>query len=127
VHNISDHLNAIKVCCRVLIDVESGTLFDEEGKVTKKWKWPSNGMKLSPSVVVQVIYENHEQQSLSNLYNPFFQLNEQIQLRCLSQTNVTIYFTCQQEIVKFQLVEPSTQAIVRSSSASDSVTHFDNS
>jgi hypothetical protein len=86
---------------QVLIDVESGTLFDEEGKVTKKWKWPSNGMKLSPSVVVQ--------------------LNEQIQLRCLSQTNVTIYFTCQQEIVKFQLVEPSTQAIVRSSSASDSV------
>eukprot|EP00118_Oscarella_pearsei_P013735 m.112983 g.112983 ORF g.112983 m.112983 type:complete len:345 (+) comp37446_c0_seq37:6552-7586(+) len=68
---------------RLAMDREGGILHNEDGDVTRRWKWPKDNMKLQPSVSLQ--------------------LNECIQLRCLSKANITLFFTCNKEIVKYQV------------------------
>ncbi|XP_065828816.1 uncharacterized protein [Oscarella lobularis] len=68
---------------RLAMDKDGGVLHDEDGFITRRWKWPKDDTKLQPSVTIE--------------------LNDFVQLRCLGKTAITLFFTCSGEIVKYQV------------------------
>lgn len=69
---------------RFVSTVKFGAIMREDGNIEQKWKWPLG--RLQTTIVVQ--------------------LNNFINLRCVSQAGITLYFSCQNETAKFHVGMP---------------------